>query len=236
MLSAILPVHNEAAIVAQSVAKLEKALDLLGTDYEIILCEDGSSDGSGTVARKLAQVKSGKIRALVSEKRLGRGLALANALRAARGDVAIYMDADLATNLSHVKELSDEIERGADISTGSRLVPGSMVRGRSRAREFFSRAYNLLLRLLFRTSVHDHQCGFKAFRLSSVLPLLGNVKNAHWFWDSELLIRAQAAGLTVSEMPVEWSDRKKSSVQLQSDILQMGMSALLLRIRMWLGN
>ncbi len=230
MISVIMPVHNEAHILEANVARLMEGLDALGLECEIIISEDGSSDGSGAVARQLA---SERVLVLNSLQRLGRGLSLSNAIRAAHGDTVLYMDTDLATDLRHIRELADEIERGANIATGSRLLPGSKVHGRGALREFFSRGYNLLLRLLFKTSVHDHQCGFKAFNRQSVLPLLAQVKDRHWFWDSELLIRAQANGMTVTEIPVEWTDRKSSSVRLQSDIPQMGLAAILLRLRMW---
>jgi glycosyltransferase AglD len=234
MISVIVPVHNQAAMLAQAVAKLDGALGALGTGYEIILCEDGSTDGSRQVAEGLARSKN--IVLMSSAQRLGRGRALGNALRSARGSIVIYMDADLATDLRHVPELIRQVESSADIATGSRLLPASAVHGRSALREFFSRGYNLLLRLLFRTSVHDHQCGFKAFRKSSVLPLLSSVKDGGWFWDSELLIRAQARGLRVSEIPVEWADTEASTVRLQSDILRMGLSALRLRLDLWAGR
>lgn len=228
MLSVILPVHNAAPVLPGAVARLKDAL--AGTDYELIICEDGSSDGSREAAQKLV---SGNVFLLGSPSRLGRGLALSNAIRAAHGSIVIYMDADLAAGLRHIRELTGAVERGADIAAGSRLAPGSAVSGRSALRELFSRGYNLLLRLLFLTSVHDHQCGFKAFRRASVLPLLDEVKDRHWFWDSELLIRAQDRGLAVAELPVEWNDSKNSTVQLPSDIVRMGASALLLRLALW---
>ncbi|MDD5171467.1 MAG: glycosyltransferase family 2 protein [Candidatus ainarchaeum sp.] len=229
MISFIIPLHNEAAALSANFQKIRKAADSLGLDYEIILAEDGSTDNTRQIAGKLA---SAKIRLLASEKKLGRGLALNNAIKAAKGDIVVYMDADLATDLKHLKELIREVENGADISTGSRLAPGSKVHSRSFLREFFSRGYNLMLRALFRTSIHDHQCGFKAFRKSKILHLLNEVEDKHWFWDSELLIRAQKNGLKVTEIPVEWTDSKGSSVRLSTDIPAMGLSALLLRLRL----
>ncbi|MEW6036066.1 MAG: glycosyltransferase [Candidatus Micrarchaeota archaeon] len=226
MLSVIVPVHNEAKILASTIRALSAAMDALG-DYEIIISEDGSTDGTPRIAKGLA---SGNVRVISSGKRLGRGLSLSNAMRAARGDIVIYMDADLAADLGSTRRLVSEIEKGADISTGSRLLPGSEVVGRSRLRDFFSRGYNIFLRLLFRTSVRDHQCGFKAFRKSSILPLVAEVKDRHWFWDSELMIRAQDRGMKIAEIPIRWTDRKESGVKLESDIIYMGLAAVRLRL------
>lgn len=229
MISVVMPLHNEAPVLSANFPKLKKALDAMGLDYEIILAEDGSTDNTRQIAEGLS---SGRVKILTSEKRLGRGLALKKAIRAARGDIVVYMDADLATDLSYLQPLIAQMEKGADIATGSRLVSGSKVHGRSFLREFFSRGFNLMLRLMFKTSLYDHQCGFKAFRKSEILPLLDEVKDRQWFWDSELFIRAQKKGLKVVEIPVEWTDRKDSSVKLSRDIPSMGFAALRLRMRL----
>jgi len=224
----ILPLHNDAAILEKNFRLVVSSLSMLGLKHEIILAEDGSDDGTKKIAEKFV---SKNVRLLSSSTRLGRGRAISNAIREAKGDIIAYMDVDLATDLSYLPGLVGEVERGADIATGSRLLPGSKVVGRSFAREISSRVYNLLLRMLFRTRIHDHQCGFKAFRRSSVLPLLDKVGDSHWFWDSELLILSQKNRLGVAELPVVWTDSKDSHVSLKSDILSMGSSMLRLRFR-----
>jgi len=234
MITVIIPVHNESSIIADSAARIAAAIRKAGWEYEIIIFEDGSTDGSAAAARAL-EGGDKRVRAIISESRLGRGLSLASAIRAAKGDTIAYMDADLATDLAHLPELIHAIEEGADIATGSRLIRGSVVEGRNAARGFASRGYNLLLRILFGSRIRDHQCGFKAFRKSSVIPLLDRVRDRHWFWDSELLILAQRSGLRVVEFPVRWKDRKDSRVRLHSDIVRMGLAALGLRLALWKG-
>ncbi|MEW6723097.1 MAG: glycosyltransferase [Candidatus Micrarchaeota archaeon] len=224
--SAIIPVHNERRVLAGSVSKLEKALGSVSPDYEILIAEDGSDDGTLEAARGLS---SPRVRIIHSEKRLGRGATLSRAIRECRGDIIFYTDADLAADLRHLPELLARVRGGADIATGSRLTAGSRVAGRSAGRDFFSRGYNLMIRLLFASPVRDHQCGFKAFRRSAVLPLLPEIKDRHWFWDTELLILARRRGFTISEIPVSWKGRKESSVRLPKDVIGMGLAALRLR-------
>lgn len=230
MFSVVVPVYNEAAGLRPCILALTSALEKLGNVYEIIIAEDGSTDGTLRIAESLA-AKSRKIRIISSKTRQGRGASLNRAIGMAKGRIVIYTDCDLAADLAYLKPLVAEIEHGADIATGSRLLPNSKTEARGVLRDLLSRGYNSLLRLLFRTSLHDHQCGFKAFRKSSVLPLLKEVKDKHWFWDSELLIRAQVKGLKVSEIPVKWKGRKGSSVVLSRDVLYMGLAALFLRAR-----
>ena len=218
MITIILPVHNEEKTLEANVELLRKSLK---KDYEIILAEDGSTDNTVAIAKKLKDVIL-----ITSSKRLGRGLALSNAIRQAKGERIIYMDADLATELPHIKDM---LEQNYDIVTGSRLLPGSVVTNRSAIREFFSKSYNLLIRLLFNSKIKDHQCGFKAFK-RTVIPLLETVQDHHWFWDTELLIRAQKQGLSVKEIPVKWADRKNSKVKLHTDIIYMGLAAIRLRL------
>ncbi|MFN7991404.1 MAG: glycosyltransferase [Candidatus Micrarchaeia archaeon] len=229
MITIIVPVHNEAGTLRGCVMRIRRHLDSMKVAYEIILAEDGSTDQSLSIARSLA---AGPVRVLSSEKRLGRGLALSDAIRSSKGEIVIYMDADLSTDLQHIGAILEEVGSGSDIATGSRLLPGSTVRGRTFLRTVSSRGYNLLLRVLFGSRIHDHQCGFKAFRRSSVIPLLAKVGDRHWFWDSELLLRAQEEGLKVSEIPVRWTDRLDSRVSLGSDIISMGAAAIRLRLRL----
>ncbi|MFH0737512.1 MAG: glycosyltransferase [Candidatus Micrarchaeota archaeon] len=230
MISVIIPIHNEAGTLPRIAAEVERKLRDMGAEYELILCEDGSTDGSAEAARKL---QSGSVRVIISQTRLGRGRSLSDAITAAKGDIVVYMDADLATDLFYLSKIISPIKAGADIATGSRLMVGSKVTGRGFIRDISSKGYNLMLRLLFKTSIKDHQCGFKAFRRSSVLPLLKEVQNPHWFWDSELLIRAQAKGLKVAEVPIVWGGRAQSRVNLISDIPEMGFAAIRLRLSMW---
>ena len=228
--SIILPIFNEASALESNVPRLIGHLENCNFEYELMLCEDGSSDNSAEVARSFALANK-NIRPLIRRERLGRGKALANAVLEAKYNIIVYMDADLATDLKFLKPLVCEIEKGADISTGSRLLPGSKVMKRGLVREFASCGYNFLMRGLFNTGITDHQCGFKAFRKSSVLPILPEIRDSHWFWDSELLVLANRKGLKITEIPIEWADRDYSRVRLSSDILHMGISAIKLKFR-----
>lgn len=225
MVSFIVPVHNQSDILLKNMARLKNSIPF--DKYEIIIAEDGSTDDFASVAEEL---KKNGIRVLSYKEKLGRGKALKNAFAESKFDIVFYMDADLATDLSEINNVLQEIDKGYDIVTGSRLMDGSKVAGRSFLRTFFSRSYNLLLRLLFKSKIHDHQCGFKAFRKKNVLPLLDKIEDSHWFWDSELLIKAQKMGLKVSEIPVRWTEKGNSRVRLSTDIVYMGLAAIKLRI------
>lgn len=234
MLSVILPVYNEEARLAASVDAIQGYMARRGRPFEIVIAEDGSSDGSYKVAKALSEKRPGII-ILHSDSRLGRGESLNRAIRICRGEYVIYMDADLATDLGHIEEVAERLGAGASVVTGSRLMPGSST-DRALSRDVASRAYNGLARLLFGSAVHDHQCGFKGFNKKDVLGLTGLVEDKHWFWDTELLIQAQRRGFRVDEIPVQWvhagGDGRKSKVSLTRDTIYMGWSLVRMRWRL----
>ncbi len=228
-LSIVLPVYNEAGVLENSLEKIENNLKSLGYDYEIIIAEDGSTDGTDRLCREISS-RNKKVRHLHSDEKLGRGRALKNSFLEARGDVFVYFDIDLATDLRHLKSLVEEIENGCDISTGCRLNEKSQI-NRSFLREIASRGYNLMAKILFNTKISDMQCGFKAFHRRT-LPVLLKSRDNRWFWDTETLLLGEKYGLKISEIPVVWRESSDSKVNVMKDSFEMGLSLLKLRIRL----
>ncbi|MCX6775548.1 MAG: glycosyltransferase family 2 protein [Candidatus Micrarchaeota archaeon] len=218
-LSIIVPIHNEAAVLVSSIPKIIDATAKITPFYEIIIAEDGSRDRSYEIAKKLAKTNPA-VRVLHSSHRLGRGEALNRAIRTAKGKIAVYMDADLSSDLRYLKPLVERIEDGASISTGSRLMKDSKA-SRPVKRDVASRGFNTLVRLLLGSKLYDHQCGFKAFRKKDVLPLLKKVKDKYWFWDTEILVRAQREGMRVDEIPIDWAHGRFTKVDFTKDVLYM---------------
>ena len=138
--------------------------------FELIIAEDGSTDGSAEFVQEYEQSDT-RIHLLHSDERLGRGKALNRAIYEAKGKIVCYYDVDLATDMQHLPELIDAIRKGADIATGSRLMPGSDII-RTGGREIASRSYNFLVRIFLGSKIFDHQCGFKAFNKEHILPIL----------------------------------------------------------------
>jgi len=224
--TAIIPVFNDRAALGQAIPESLAVLSRISDTYEILVAEDGSTDGSADLARGY-ETKNPHVKLVHSDTRLGRGTALNRAIRQAQGSIVCYYDVDLATDMQHLPRLIEEIRQGADISTGSRLLPQSDIR-RTGGREIASRSYNFLVRCVLGSRLFDHQCGFKAFNRQKILPLLPAIRSNHWFWDTELLVRAQRKGLTVTEFPVRWRAGKGTTVRLK-DVFSMGSSIL----RLW---
>jgi glycosyltransferase AglD len=224
--TAIIPVFNDRTSLERALPESIRILEQITPRFEIIVAEDGSTDGSADVVREYSH-KDARVRLLHSDSRLGRGKALNRAICEARGEIVCYYDVDLATNMQHLSELVTAIQNGADISTGSRLLPSSDTM-RTGGREIASRSYNFLVRLLLSSQIFDHQCGFKGFRRDRTLPLLPTIRSDHWFWDTEILVRAQRTGYKVNEFPVHWRAGKGTTVRMK-DVFFMGSSIL----RLW---
>lgn len=220
-LSIIIPVYNEEKRLESTVRAVDAELGKMGKDYEIIIAEDGSSDQTLSIAKRL---ENGRIKVVHSGARLGKGKAIQNASLSARGDIIAFMDADLAADLSYLPALVESVEKGASIAIGSRYVPGSIIKRRF-LRDFYSRAFNLIVAILWNSKVKDHQCGFKAFRRDAVVPWIGEVQSKSWFWDAEFLVRAQEKGLSVAEVPIRWDEASSSKFRF-SDILGMMKSII----------
>jgi glycosyltransferase involved in cell wall biosynthesis len=222
--SAVIPVFNDRDALQTAIPRSLGALEEVApSSFELIIAEDGSTDGTPDLVRERAAADP-RVRLLHSDERLGRGRALNRAFAEARGTIVCYYDADLATDLRHLGELVGAIRGGADIATGSRLLPASEVE-RTGEREVASRVYNALVRLFLGSRVHDHQCGFKAFRRDRILALVPSVAAPHWFWDTEVLVRGQRAGYRVAEFPVVWRTGKRTTVRLK-DVFEMGGAIL----------
>lgn len=221
--SVILPVFNDRHALERAIPESIAILSTTTDAFEVIVAEDGSTDRSVEFVQAWHE-KDPRVCLLHADERLGRGRALNRAIEAARYDIVCYYDVDLATDLAHLPELFGGIRSGAVIATGSRLMPDSDI-VRSGGREVASRGYNFLVRIILRSRLHDHQCGFKAFRREKILTLVPEVRALHWFWDTEVLVRGQCKGYEVREFPVVWRQGPGTTVRFK-DVFSMGSQIL----------
>lgn len=218
-ISVILPVHNEARRLEKAISKIINKIERVDPNYQFIIAEDGSIDGTDKLASTLAK-ESPRIDFLHGATRLGRGRALTRAMHLVRGDIAIYMDTDLATDLEAIGKAVSLIQQGADIAIGSRYLKDSRIK-RSFLRNALSRVFNAFVISILKSPFSDHQIGFKAFRLHSVLPLLDQIHANSWFWDTELLVKANRLGCKIIEFPVIWNESGESKVKIITDSILM---------------
>lgn len=212
-LDLVVPVYNEQATLERSVRTLHDALGaLVDETWRITIADNASTDATAVIADKLALELAG-VRAIhLPEK--GRGRALKRAWLDSEADVVAYLDEDLSTDLRALPPLIAPLLSGhSDVAIGTRLAPTSRV-VRGPKREFISRSYNFLLRRFLGVSFSDAQCGFKAMRHDVAVQVLPHVRDTGWFFDTELLVIAERAGLRIHEVPVDWTDDPDSRVDI----------------------
>lgn len=217
----VIPCYNEVKVLRRSV---EATLDLFdrtpGFRWRVVIADNGSTDGTGDLARQLEGEYAPRVKALVLPVK-GRGYALREAWLASDADVVAYMDVDLSTDIEQLPELVRLVtERGCAVAVGSRLARGAQTT-RSLKREVISRAYVALIRCFFpRLRITDAQCGFKALRRDVAQELVRQAKNRMWFFDTELLILAQWAGHRICELPVRWVEDPDTKVKIVRTALE----------------
>ena len=187
---------------------IESAVRAITSSYEIIIVEDGSTDGSEDIARTMS-CENPRIIHLHSSMRLGKGGALKRAFQNCRGDSIIFMDIDLATSLKHISESVSIIKHGHAVVVGSRFARGSRVK-RPLSRKMASLAYNTLVNMLFHDGVSDHQCGFKGFTRKTLKTIIDEVNDNEFFFDTELIVRLWRKGFSLVELPIEWAEPRVS--------------------------
>lgn len=215
----VVPVYNEEIDLERSVRTLTGYLDqALPYPYTVTIADNASTDATLAIANRLAAELAG-VRVVHLDAK-GRGRALKQVWLASAADVVAYLDVDLSTDLAALLPLLAPLVSGhSDLAIGTRLARGSRV-VRGPKRELISRCYNLILRGSLQVSFSDAQCGFKAMRRDVAQRLLPLVEDTNWFFDTELLVLAQRAGLRIHEVPVDWVDDPGTTVNITATALE----------------
>ena len=198
-LSLVLACYNEAEHLQASFAEIKETLDQASWPYEVIFVDDASRDRTREILHEIVAAHPElDLRLVLHEANRGRGATVTDGFRAARGEIAGYLDVDLEVHPRYVPSLVHAIEKGADIATVQRIYA---FQPRSLDRYFMSRGYSYLVRRLLALPFRDTETGYKFFRRERVLPLLDEIGDSGWFWDTEFMARAARRGLSVTEIP-----------------------------------
>lgn len=210
----IIPAFNEADVIEEAIQRTAAYARTLGAAWELIVVDDGSTDGTADVAQRLANRLSPLIVLRLSPNQ-GKGAAVRAGMLAAHGTWRIFLDADLSTTPEMFERFRPWLER-YDILIASRGLPGSrVVRHQSVFRESSGRLFNAIVRRLLHIPFRDTQCGFKAYHMR-VMDIFVRQEFPGWAFDVEVLTRAQSAGFRTREVPVVWMNDPSSTVRFLS--------------------
>ncbi|MCP2320111.1 Glycosyl transferase family 2 [Nocardia amikacinitolerans] len=218
-LDIVIPVYNEENSLADCVYRLEEHLAAQFPFRTRITIADNASTDSTLQLAHLIRSEYDNVNVVHLDAK-GRGRALRTAWLASDAPVVAYMDVDLSTDLNALLPLIAPLFTGhSDLSIGTRLSGKSRV-VRGPKREFVSRCYNAILKATLRARFSDAQCGFKAMRSDVARQVLPLVQDGEWFFDTELLVIAERAGLRIHEVPVDWIDDPDSRVDIVDTALK----------------
>ncbi len=199
LLSVILACYNEEGLLEASFDEIEETLRDFGHRFEIIFVDDMSRDRTRDIIRSIVAAHPGlDLRVLLHERNMGRGATVTDGFRAARGEVAGYLDVDLEVHSRYIPSLVRAIHNGADVATVRRIYAFQL---RALDRYFMSRGYSFLVQRLLGVSLHDTETGYKFFRREKLLKVLDEIEDPGWFWDTEFMVRAARQGLSIREIP-----------------------------------
>lgn len=230
-ISLCIPMYNESSIVADTVKTVYDAMEKLsrelGCDYEVLLSNDGSTDNCADIARATA-AGLGCDRIIVTgyEKNRGKGAAVRHAMLESSGDIVVCTDCDLAYGTDVVGEAVRRFDFAdgrivPDLIIGSRKLGGDGYEGYTFVRKMASKAYMIVLRIVAGFRMSDSQCGFKAYTHDAAHRLFADVETDGFAFDQEVLMSAQALGMSITEMPVKIINHRESKVSVLSDSIKM---------------
>ena len=222
-LSVVVPAYNEARRLPPTVAALAEFFGSFTRSYEVLLVVERSPDGTLDIAAKLA-AQQAHFQVIDNQVQRGKGYAVRSGMLRARGEIVIYMDADLSVPLAELAAFLRRFEEapGVDALVGNRQHARSRItRRQSALRERMGKVFNRVLQSLALVDLADTQCGFKAFRREACREIFSRQTIDGFAFDVEVLLLAKRLGYVVEDLPVEWINSAESKVRIVGDSLRM---------------
>jgi dolichyl-phosphate beta-glucosyltransferase len=231
VLSIVVPAYNESGRLPGSLRRMRQHFDALGEEYEVIVVDDGSADDTYAASLALA-ADWPQLTVIRFDRNRGKGAAVREGMLRARGEQRLFSDADLSTPLDELPRLREKLDGRTQVAIASRGLADSQIEVHQQMRrELMGRTYNRLLRLLVLRGIHDSQCGFKVFTAEAAVACFEPLQTMRFGFDAEVLVRAQAHGWRIAEVPVRWRHVEASRVNSVRDSSRMLWDLLRLRIR-----
>jgi glycosyltransferase involved in cell wall biosynthesis len=233
--SVVIPAYNEEERLPRALERIGVYLRQYHPASEIIVVDDGSRDHTVEVVRERQKEMPG-LRLISNTVNCGKGFSVRTGMLAARGEIALFTDADLSAPIEEAEKLLHAL-RSADVAIGSRALDRRMIQvHQSRARELAGIIFNRMVRLATGLPFEDTQCGFKAFRMDRARIIFEQQTIGHFGFDPEILFLAQRHGLRTAEIPVLWAHDPRTKVHVIRDSALMFLDLWRIRRNAMLGR
>jgi dolichyl-phosphate beta-glucosyltransferase len=231
VLSIVIPCKDEEQRLPRTVEQIHRYLDGKNVEYELILVDDGSVDGTRQVMDEAAQ-RHPSVRVEALPHNRGKGRALATGVGVARGDEILLTDADLSTPIEELEKLQAALDKGAGIAIGSRALRASKIEvSQPIYRVLMGKAFNLIVQAVLLPGIWDTQCGFKLFRADVAHRLFAGLVTDGFGYDPEVLYRARRQRVRIAEVPVVWRNSAPTKVSPIRSSFDMLRHVIWIRLR-----
>jgi glycosyltransferase involved in cell wall biosynthesis len=229
-LSIVIPAYNEESRLPKTLDRIFAYLQARSYRAEVIVVDDGSSDRTAEIVSSCREKYPG-LRLVSNGKNRGKGFSVRHGMLEARGEIALFTDADLSTPIEEADKLLAALrEQGYDAAMGSRAINRSLIEvHQSAVREQAGIFFNRLVRWIMGIEFSDTQCGFKAFRRERTRVIFEQQRVERFGFDPEILFLAKRNGLRVAEISVRWSHDSGTKVNVAMDGIRMFLELLLIR-------
>ncbi|MCM8787388.1 MAG: glycosyltransferase family 2 protein [Candidatus Omnitrophica bacterium] len=226
--SLILPCYNEEEHILKSVKTIIDTIKHLPYSSEIIFIDDKSKDKTRTLLKKIKTLYKLPIGIIFHNENMGRGATVAEGIKKAKGKVAGFIDIDCEISPIYIPLFISSIYEGFDVVSAHRVYEFNLF---SFHRWLASKIYSYLIKKIFKFKLNDTEAGYKFFNREKIIPVLKKVKDNHWFWDTEVMIKATLAGLKIKEIPCVFIRRKDktSTVKIIPDTFKYFKNIIRLR-------
>ena len=220
LLSIVVPAYNEAGRVGESLRRIAEYADAVGLSVEIVVVDDGSTDGTAEVVEAIG-ARDRRVKVVRNPRNLGKGGAVRRGVRASTGDRVLFSDADLSTPIEELEKMIPWLGT-SDLVVASRSARGAQVLvHQPRYREIMGRMFNIVVRALLVRGMIDTQCGFKLMTRRAADQIFARQRIDSFSFDVEMIVIAKRLGMTVKEIPVRWVNSPASRVHPVVDSAQM---------------
>ena len=236
-LSIIIPAYNEEALIVHTLDSLRSYMAVRPEQYEIVVVDDGSQDKTVTYIQQWQKNGDTDLHLLINQRNMGKGFSIRRGVMESCGQYVIFIDADLPYELSAIDDFLKALKNGYDLAVGSRVLPGSEVRGVPAYRYIAGQIFSLMVQTVLFSGLPDTQCGFKSFKSEAAREIFRRTSINGFGFDVEMLFVARKLKFAIQPVPVHMIEhRQRSRVRLVSDSLKMFSNLFMVRWMDWQGK
>ncbi len=236
-ISIVIPAYNEETLIVNTLESLRSYMVTRAEPYEIIVVDDGSQDKTAASIQDWQEQTNANLQLLINPKNMGKGFSIRRGVQASRGQYVIFIDADLPYELYAIDNFLSALKNGYDLAVGSRVLPGSEVRGVPLYRYMAGQVFSWMVQAMLFTGLPDTQCGFKSFRSVAAKEIFRRTSIDGFGFDVEMLFVARKLKFAIQPVAVHMIEhRQRSRVRLFSDSLRMFSNLFTVRLKDWQGK